>query len=276
MAQASDVLFQVGIEDARRNAGSLLGHVLGRDPAFLLAHSEELLTDEQALMFQNCIARRAAGEPQQYITGHQEFYKLDFEVTPDVLIPRPETEAIVEATLQVLKDERAPYLADIGTGSGCIAISILKERNDALAVATDTSAAALAIASRNAQLHGVNDRLKLIESDLLTELEAREQFFLLASNPPYVADDDWASLPREVRNYEPRRALTSGADGLTVIRRLLLDTPQYLRAGGHLVFEIGFGQEQPVRDLIDSGVWQLTEVRRDLQGVPRTILLQKK
>ncbi len=271
-----DVLCRAGIKDARREATSLLADLLGTDRAHLVAHSEDLLNDSHAKFFQSCIERRANGEPQQYITGHQEFYKLDFEVTPDVLIPRPETEAIVEIGLELLKTDAAPRIADIGTGSGCIAISILKERSDARAVATDMSAAALAVAARNAGRYGVIDRLDLIQADLLDGLSARTQFVLIASNPPYIPDSDWESLPREVRDYEPAKALVAGTDGLNDIRRLLSDAPCFLRAGGHLVFEIGFGQDAAVKEAMDHRMWQLLEIRRDLQEIPRTVVVRKK
>ena len=274
--QGSDELLHAGIEDSQREAGALLSYVLGKDRVYLVAHSNDLLNEEQANIFQSCVARRAAGEPPQYITGHQEFYKLDFELTPDVLIPRPETEAIVEVVLDLLKHEHAPLIADVGTGSGCIAISFLKERPDARAVATDISVNALAVTAQNADRHGVGNRLQLVESDLLAKLQGQQQFSLIASNPPYIPESDWASLPREVREYEPRHALISGLDGLNDIRRLLEDTPCFLRDGGYFVFEIGFGQEGYIKTLIDPRVWRLLEVRSDLQGIPRTVVLQRK
>jgi release factor glutamine methyltransferase len=221
------------------------------------------------------IARRAGGEPLQYITGHQEFFKLDFEVTPAVLIPRPETELIIEVALELLDNDPQPYLADIGTGSGCIAISILHELSAARAVATDVSTAALRVAQRNGERHGVADRLALLESDCFSALDASRPFSLIASNPPYISDDELKSLQREV-NCEPRAALAGGLDGLSVIRRLLLEAPQYLRPGGYFVFEIGFRQSEAAEHLIDQRAWQLLEIRTDLQKIPRTFVLQRK
>jgi release factor glutamine methyltransferase len=276
ITEGAEALRKTEIKDARRNAVSLLAHVLGRDPVFLLAHTDEQLTAEQQRSFESVIARRATAEPQQYITGHQEFYKVDFEVTPDVLIPRPETELIVETALELLKNEPLPVISDIGTGCGCIAISILKERSDAQVVATDISAAGLSVAARNARRHAVVDRLQLIESDLLNSLDARAQFSLIASNPPYIPERDWPSLPREVRDYEPRAALVSGADGLATIRRLLQDAPRFLRPRGFLIFEIGFGQNELVSHELQSNVWELLEIRLDLQGIPRTVVLRKR
>jgi release factor glutamine methyltransferase len=267
-----------GVAESRRDAGSLLAHVLDRDRTFVIAHAGDELNDEQFEAFQSLIKRRAAGEPLQYITGHQEFFKLDFEVTPAVLIPRPETELIVETALALLPDDRAARIADIGTGSGCLAISLLHERPAARAVAIDVSPAALQIARRNAVRHSVADRLDLLGSDTLSALDAAQvewRFDLIVSNPPYVSEDEMKTLQREV-NHEPRTALAAGADGLSIIRRLLDETRPFLRSGGHLVFEIGFGQSEAIEQLIDGRVWNPIERCEDLQGIPRTFVLQKK
>ncbi len=261
------------VAEPRREAGSLLAHVLNRDRSFVIAHADEALNDEEGRAFRSLIARRAAGEPLQYVIGHQEFFKLDFEVTPAVLIPRPETELIIETALELLRAQPKASIADIGTGSGCIVISMLHEMSTACAVATDVSVAALAVAQRNAERHGVADRLDLLESDCFSSMEAIGSFSLIASNPPYVSDDELKNLQREV-NYEPRAALAGGADGLSVIRRLLLGARPFLRTGGYFVFEIGFGQSEAVEQLIDRRVWRLIEIRRDLQKISRTVVLQ--
>jgi len=263
------------VNEPRREAGSLLAHLLGRDRSFVIAHSNLALATEAHGAFQSLIKRRARGEPLQYITGHQEFFKLDFEVTPDVLIPRPETELIVETAVEILQNEPAPYFADIGTGSGCIAISLLHELPAARAVALDMSPRALAVAQRNARRHHVEDRVELVESDLFSALDPDGHFGLIVSNPPYLTDEELRVVQREV-SFEPRTALTAGPDGLVVIRRLLRETRPLLRAGGHLVFEIGFGQDSAVKRLIDQSVWKLLEIRADLQGIPRTLVLQGK
>lgn len=261
--------------EARREAGSLLAHVLSCDRSLVIAHPDDALTDEEWEAFQSLTERRAAGEPLQYITGHQGFFKLDFEVTPDVLIPRPETELIVETALELWRDDPQPYFGDIGTGSGCIAISLLHELPAARAMATDASLAALRVAQRNAARHGVLDRLELLESDCFSAVPVTERFSLIVSNPPYVADDDLKSVQREVR-YEPRAALAAGPDGLSVIRRLLAEARPFLCSGGYFVFEIGFGQSEAVEQLIDQRVWTLREIRTDLRGIPRTFVLQGK
>jgi release factor glutamine methyltransferase len=177
-----------------------------------------------------------------------------------------------------LPDDRAARIADIGTGSGCLAISLLHERPAARAVAIDVSPAALEIARRNAARHSVADRLDLLGSDTLSALGVAQvewRFDLIVSNPPYVSEDEMKTLQREV-NHEPRTALAAGADGLSIIRRLLHEARPFLRSGGHLVFEIGFGQSEAIEQLIDRHVWNLLERCEDLQGIPRTFVLQKK
>src|ERR1700687_3940752 len=263
--EGAEKLREGAVNEARREAGSLMAHVLDRDRGFVIAHAGDSLAEGQYHDFQRLILRRTRGEPLQYIIGHWEFFKLEFEVSPDVLIPRPETELIVEVALELCRDEPAPSIGDIGTGSGCIAISVLHELREAQAVATDISAAALRVAQRNAERHGVKDRLTLIESDCFSKVDADTPFSLITSNPPYVADGELRNLPREVRDYEPQAALASGPDGLSVIRRLLREAPPFLRAGGYFVFEIGFGQSAMTDQLIDRDIRELLGMRKDLQ-----------
>lgn len=278
LREASVRLRDAGIAEPRREAGTLLSSSLGRDSAFLITHSGEALTTEQLTDFRAWVERRAAGEPFQYIVGRQEFYGLEFEVGPGVLIPRPETELLVEEALKLLKGSDAPLLCDVGTGSGCIAVTLLHERADARGFALDLSPAALAVAARNAARHGVEARLRLLVSDCFDALRSDEQrairFDLVASNPPYIAEAEVEELQREVRDHEPRGALTPGGDGLAVIRRLLTEAPEFLKPGGHLLIEIGFGQHETVAALIDRGVWTLLDIHRDLQGIPRTVALR--
>ena len=274
LADGARTLAANGVTEPRLEASSLLGHATSRDRAFIITHADDALTPEELETLRSLVARRAAGEPLQYLTGHQEFFKLDFEVSPEVLIPRPETEIIVEVALEFLGDKPAPIFADIGTGSGCIAISLLNELSAARAVATDASPAALRVAQRNADRHAVTDRLTLIESDCFSALDPVGKFDLIVSNPPYVSDRELETIQREVR-YEPRAALAGGPDGLDVIRTLLREAPWFLRSGSHFVFEVGFGQDLTVEQLIDREVWDLIEIRRDLQSVPRTVILRK-
>ncbi|HKC65249.1 MAG TPA: peptide chain release factor N(5)-glutamine methyltransferase [Pyrinomonadaceae bacterium] len=278
IAEAAGVLAEAGVPEVRREAMSLVGYVIERDRTFLIAHPETLLSSSDVERLREVVRRRAAGEPLQYITGHQEFYGLDFEVTPDVLIPRPETELLVETALELLGEEEKPQIVcDVGTGSGCISIALLHERMRMQAVGLDISSSALSIAARNAERLNVRERLALVASDCFDALdEAGARFTMIVSNPPYVAEGSLAGLQREVRDHEPRVALTPGSDGLSVIRRLLSDSPCYLERGGHLLMEIGFDQNEAVRQLIDESVWQLLDVHKDLQGIPRTVALRKK
>jgi len=276
IAEAAAVLRQAGVREARREAGSLLSHALARDRTFLLTHSGDALSSDDLARFRAFVNRRATGEPLQYISGRQEFYGLDFEVTPAVLIPRPETELLVETTLEHLSTNGAPLVCDVGTGSGCIAVALLNERANVRAVAVDISPAALDVAARNAERHGVRARLALLMADGLTALDPRvTRFTVIVSNPPYIAADEIDELQREVRDHEPRIALTPGGDGLAMIRRLLADAPRFLDAGGHLIFEIGFDQHERVAALVDASVWKLLGIRQDLQGIPRTVVLRR-
>lgn len=278
--------------EARREAGSLLAHVIGRDRTFILSHADDPISEEQLKDFRKTFHLRAGGKPLQYITGHQEFFGLDFEVTSDVLIPRPETELLVETALRLLSNQGAmPLICDVGTGSGCIAITLLHElrklhnRSDARAVAVDISTAALGVARRNAARHLVTDRISFIVSDGFAALERRdweskenskpELFDLIVSNPPYVATGAISDLQREVKDFEPRLALEAGADGLAIISRLVQEAGAFLKTRGHLLFEIGFDQHQAVDQLVDRRVWKLLDIHLDLQGIPRTVELEK-
>ena len=274
LKRASQELDQSGVAEARREAGSLLSHVIARSRTFLISHAEDQLSEDEWESVEKAVARRAAGEPLQYITGTQDFFGRAFRVTPDVLIPRPETELLVEAALQVMN--AGALICDVGTGSGCIAITLLCERSDACAVAVDISEAALEVARENAAERSVQNRVEFVRSDCFSALnESASEFDLIISNPPYVSANALPGLQREVRDHEPLIALSPGADGLTVIRRLLLDAPEFIRGNGHLLMEIGFDQGETVQQLIDQNVWTLREIRPDLQGIPRIVVLQK-
>ncbi|MFN2454792.1 MAG: peptide chain release factor N(5)-glutamine methyltransferase [Pyrinomonadaceae bacterium] len=279
MVEATHLLRTSGVIEARRDAAALLAHVIARDRTFLLTHANDALAASDVMRLREFVERRAQGEPLQYITGHQEFFNLNFEVTNAVLIPRPETELLVERSLQLLVeiDEPAPLVCDVGTGSGCISISLLHERPRLRAVAIDVSTSALCVAARNASRHGVSERLALLASDGLTALdESHARFFMIVSNPPYIAESELPALQREVRDYEPRAALTPGADGLFMIRRLLADSSRFLHANGSLLFEIGYDQHAAVEALIDKSVWTLQAIHKDLQNIPRLVELRRK
>ena len=277
MLDATRMLNDAGVPNARREAGSLLAFVLGKDRTFIISHAEEQLSDDAFDRFRTSVERRAAGEPLQYITGVQDFFGREFHVTPDVLIPRPETELLVEAAIELVADNSAPFICDIGTGSGCIAITLVGEMPQARAVAVDTSRVALEIAKSNALKHSVSERVIFAVSDCFAALNANEyQFDLVVSNPPYVSQAMMSGLQREVRDHEPLVALTAGADGLTIIRRLLHEAPAFLRKNGHLIMEIGFDQGDAVKRLVDEDVWLFCDIRPDLQGIPRIVVLRKR
>ena len=278
LKQASTILESAGVPEARREASSLLSFVLGKDRTFLISHAEDYVGDDSVDRFRELVERRAGGEPLQYITGVQDFFGREFRVTPDVLIPRPETELLVEAALEKAGGRGAsPTLCDVGTGSGCIALTLLAEILAARAVAVDKSAAALEVAKLNAQKLSVKDRVEFLVSDCFSALEQDEyRFDVIVSNPPYVAAAVVAGLQREVRDHEPLVALSPGPDGLSIIRRLLEESPAFLKPGGHLLMEIGFDQGEAVTALVDDSIWRLLEIRPDLQSIPRIVVLQKR
>ncbi|MCM3906451.1 MAG: peptide chain release factor N(5)-glutamine methyltransferase [Pyrinomonadaceae bacterium] len=274
--EGAQTLSNGGVPDARREAGSLLQHVIDRDRTFIITHAEDLITPEEQQCFRECIARRAEGEPLQYITGRQQFFGLDFEVTRDVLIPRPETELLVETALALIHKGPAPSICDVGTGSGCIAVTLLNENQRATAIGIDLSIEAIQVARRNAERHSVAARVSFLVADCLSALGSeRAMFDLVVSNPPYVAASAVDGLQREVRDHEPRLALIAGVDGLNIIRRLLRDSGAFVKAGGHLLMEIGFDQGEAVQRLIDRTSWTFLDIHKDLQGIPRIVALQK-
>ncbi len=275
--QGAHELRKAGVPEARREAGSLLAHVIERDRSFIISHAEDPITSEELNRFAEVVDWRAKGKPLQYITGHQEFFGLDFEVSADVLIPRPETELLVEAALKLAPNpEAAMFICDVGTGSGCIAVTLLHELPQARGMAIDISPAAIQVARRNASRHSVSDRLEFLVSDCFAEVDRKDTVFdLVVSNPPYVPVRQLEGLQREVRDYEPHLALEAGADGLSIIRRLLVDAGAYLKTGGHFLFEIGFDQREAVEQLVDQTVWKLLDIHSDLQGIPRTVALEK-
>lgn len=260
--------------DARRDAALLLGFVLNRERAFLIANDDHDLSGEEIELFFELIERRASGEPIQYITGRQEFFGLEFEVNEDVLIPRPETEILVEAAIEILREKENPYFCDVGTGSGCIPISILANLENAKAVAVDISSGALAVARKNAEKHRIAERIEFYESDVFAVFH-NPKFDLIVSNPPYIPNKDLPDLPREVREHEPHAALFGGDVGTEIITQLLTDAPKFLIENSYLMFEIGFAQGEAVRAMIDPNVWQLREILPDLQGIPRIVVLQR-
>jgi release factor glutamine methyltransferase len=277
LKEAGEYLRVASVPNDLLDSQTLLAEALSRDRTYLIINFNERLSGDLIAKFQAMIERRAAGEPLQYITGRQEFFGLDFEVTPDVLIPRPETELIVEETIRLAQQGEIdePAIVDAGTGSGCIGVTLARELCGSRVVATDVSMAALRVARRNAIRHGLETRINFIAMDLLEAFaETRFADFILC-NPPYVSKQEVAALQREVRDWEPRAALTDFDDGLSFYRRLLLDAPARIRAGGYLICEMGYTQSAQVLALVDSDAWDEPRLLDDLQGIPRTIVLQK-
>src|SRR6202521_5596090 len=291
----------------------LLG-VLGRDRSWIYAHPEEELSASVADRFFALVARRAAGEPTQYLTGKQEFWGLEFEVTPDVLIPRPETEHVVESAFDRLavreiragrpqkNDSAGLRIADIGTGSGCIAIALAKELPQAVIFATDISPAVLEVARRNAERHSVADRIQFHESNLLDQvfaggaqhaapleatllgMESHESlitshdsrsFDLIVSNPPYVGRREAVTLMREVRDHEPEVALYGGEEGYELYADLITQAAAHLKPGGILVLELGHNSLPSVQPLLDGPTWTNVGVTNELAGIPRVIAAER-
>ena len=272
--EASRVLRKAGVPEARRDASSLLANVIKKDRTFLISHAEDTLDSHHFGRFRDAVERRAAGEPLQYITGSQDFYGRTFQVTPAVLIPRPETELLVEAALELMNDSFV--FCDVGTGSGCIAITVVCERPHARGVALDISGTALEIARENAVNLNVEERLTFSLSDCFESVpDGSPRFDFIISNPPYVAGNVIDGLQREVRDHEPLIALTPGPDGLAIIRRLIQQAPNFLQKDGYLLLEIGFDQGEAVPKLLDPTTWKLIEIRPDLQGIPRIVILQR-
>jgi release factor glutamine methyltransferase len=266
----------------------LLMHALGRDRTWLYTHPEAPLDVADAEKYFALIARRAAGEPTQYLTGKQEFWGLEFEVTPVVLVPRPETEHVMEVALarlgtrgfKIHLDTGMPReklrVADVGTGSGCLAVALAWELPHAEVFATDISAAALEVAGRNAARHNVADRIHFLRTNVLDGLGDESptgklpSFDLIVSNPPYVGRDDAAQLQREVRDYEPHAALFAGPTGVEMYARLIEDAANLLRPGGILVLELGYNSAQRVRDIFSGeNCWTNVAFTNDLAGIPR-------
>ena len=300
LKEAMHRLRAAGVPSHTLAAELLLMLVTGRERVWLYAHHEEPLDAAQEKNYFDLVARRIGGTPTQYLTGKQEFWGLEFEVAPGVLIPRPETEHVVEVALERFSVKHglsfardtslgaasggALRIADVGTGSGCLAVALAKEFPEATVVATDISAAALEIARRNTARHGVASRIEFQECNLLdvffhSPLATHHSplpFDLIISNPPYIAHDESSELPREVREHEPHAALFGGAHGAEIYAPLIEQAGILLRDGGIFVCEIGFGALDRVRPLLaDASVWTAVRVTNDLAGIPRVLSAQR-
>jgi len=259
-----------GIESPRLCAELLLAHALGCERIHLYTRFEHVPTAEALHTFRDLVREAAAGKPIAYLTGVKEFFSLAFSVSPDVLVPRPETEVLVERTITLVRsaDNAALRILDLGTGSGCIAISLAKHLPDACVCASDASPAALAVARANAERHAVAERIEFRPGDLFEPWQAAGGtppglFDLIVSNPPYLAEAEAGDLPATVRDYEPRVALFAGADGLSVTREIVAQAPRWLRAGGHLLLETAYNRAAAVRALFSSSFWGDVVTYRD-------------
>ncbi len=278
------------VPSPRMNAELLIIFTLGCNRAYLYAHPERELTPDETQRYDEAIARRATGVPAQYTTGHQEFWGLDLIVSPTVLIPRPETEHVLEAVLELLGTPdgrgrgasatagaptalRSIRIADVGTGSGAITLALAKELPEAEIFATDISADALEIARANAARHDLSSRVKFHQADLLSGL-AQAEFDFVVSNPPYVGESEEDHVQLEVRKFEPRNAVFAGPTGLEVIARLIPQAHATLRPGGWLIFEISGTIAEEVRQLLSG--WTDVKVTNDLQGIARVARARKK
>lgn len=279
-AGAVDRLVRAGLSpaEARIDAAVLIRHVLGWDAGTWLARATEPVPPDLAGPIENAVARRTRREPVSQITGRREFYGRDFIVSVDVLTPRPETEFLIDEALRAIDDAvntgvEAPRVLDVGTGSGCVAVTLALERPHAIVTATDVSAPALEVARANAVRLGVQDRIRFVRADLV--LGGAERFDVIASNPPYVPERDRPDLPPEVRDYEPALALFGGEDGLEVVRRLAPAARVALAAGGMLLIEIGAGQAATVERILETAGFTDIRLVDDLQGIPRIAVGRK-
>ena len=278
LRRAADHLKNHHISEPRASAELLLGHVLGLDRLALYLNAERPLEAEELEGFSRCLERRLRREPVQFITGTQEFWSLALTVTPDVLIPRPETELLVEALLDFARETgaRQMRLMDVGTGSGAIAVAAARELPKAVVVAGDLSLAALTLARDNARRHQVSERILFLCMDLFCGL-GRTLFDAVVTNPPYVKSSDFSLLPREIRDYEPRYALDGGEDGLQTIRAIIDQAPDFLRSGGILALEMGAGQAEVVGALVSrTNRYRGQHMLKDYSAIDRVLIAQRR
>jgi release factor glutamine methyltransferase len=282
LQQGTGFLSQMGVESARLDAELLLGKVVGCGREELYLNYEMPLKAKEKDLFQRALQRRARREPVSYITGHREFWSLDFLLTADVLVPRPETELLVEVVLGLIEAESQMadcklQILDLGTGSGAIAVSLAKERSDVEIWATDLFPGALEIARANAARHGVNERTRFLQGDVFEPVEGWGGFFhMIVSNPPYVCRGEIQDLPPEVRDWEPRSAWDGGWDGLDLLRRIIQDGHLYLKEKGFMALEIGADMGEKVCRLIEGvGCYSEGSVYQDLAGRDRLVVTRK-
>ncbi|HVO63287.1 MAG TPA: peptide chain release factor N(5)-glutamine methyltransferase [Terriglobales bacterium] len=272
LRSAIDRLTAAHVGSPRMNAEVLLMFTSGCDRAYLYAHPERELTTEETTRYDDALSQRAQGVPSQYITGHQEFWGMDLIVTPAVLIPRPETEHLIEALLPLAKNIAVPKIVDVGTGSGCIALALAKELPRAEIHATDMSPQALEIARANAARHGLESRIAFLEGDLLEGLPVGFDFVI--SNPPYVGESEEDQVQLEVRKFEPRNAVFAGTTGTEVIARLIEQAREKLKPSRFLIIEISGTIASEVCGLLSD--WEDVHIKNDLQNIPRVAIARRR
>ena len=259
-----------GIESSRLDAELIISHVLNVQRVMLYAHFDRPLDPKELTSIRELVKRRAQHEPIAYLLGTKEFWSLDFDVNKNVLIPRPDTEVLVEVCLELMKDSESSRLADIGTGSGCIAVALAHELKNSTVDAFEISAGAREVAQRNISKNHVEDRVTLYESDLFSgRQESSQKYHLIASNLPYIPSADVDTLSSEVKDHEPRQALDGGPDGLDLIRDLVATAGKHLEPGGFLVLEAGFDQLNALENLLDAAGFGAINIRKDYAGHPR-------
>ncbi|WP_417320763.1 peptide chain release factor N(5)-glutamine methyltransferase [Emcibacter sp.] len=260
------------IETAELDARVLLAHVLGCTPMNVYLQQDRELTESEVGFLEKLLARRRQREPLSHILGEKEFWSLSFKVTPDVLTPRPDSETLIQAALDKIRDRTAPLrILDLGTGSGCLLLSLLSELQNASGLGLDISEAALAVARENAERLGLSERAIFIKSDWTSALARKEKFDVILSNPPYIGLSEKESLPPEVREFEPERALYSGEEGLDDYRKLITRLPDFLAVDGFILFEIGAGQGASLKELLSNAGIREIEIIKDLAGRDRCV-----
>jgi release factor glutamine methyltransferase len=268
---AGEIIKQAEVGNAKRDAALLLAYVLGEDVSYLYREPDRILSDDDCKKFQNLVSRRAAREPLSHLTGHREFWSLDFLVNADVLDPRPDSETLIEAVLSSQKQGFSPLrVLDLGTGSGCLLLTILSEMPSATGIGIDCSEAALAIAQKNACRFDLETRAEFRVGSWDINLE--EQFDLVISNPPYIPTGDIRELEPEVRDFEPRLALDGGADGLDCYRDILANIRNILRPEGQLVLEVGIDQAADVGKMMEDAGFSTPEFYRDIAAIERCVM----
>jgi release factor glutamine methyltransferase len=273
---AVEKLAKARMKSPALSADLLLGFTLGWNRVRIISHTEQPIAEDLWNHYKDLVARHASGEPLHYITGEREFYGLSFRVTPAVLIPRPETEVLVEKSVELMRSLSSPVrFVDVGAGSGCIAVSIAHAVPSAIGWAVDISGDALEIARKNAVRHGVADRIQLVRGDLLECFPPEPRFNFVLSNPPYVPLQEYDNLPLDVRDFEPHLALFGGESGLEIYSRLIPGVPSLLVPGGYLLVESGAGQAEQIRKLAEKAGLSVEIILKDLQGIPRCLVARK-